>query len=854
MAFPAIDPGTLFEAHSGFFDLDHVRESVPALAGSDQGELIRALLDPDQALPPAPNRIFDPHFYMLQRARTGLAGPVNPILHYLAIGAVEGLGINLLFDRAFYARNARLRDASPLGPVLHALAQFDRGLTGFSPFVDVDFISARTGRAPSPAFLRDLFAGTIQPDQLHPLVDLGHMRAQVARPLDTVRDVLWHYWFGGQDLSPHPLFNLAHYRSQVPGGADLAHSAYHYLTSAAPLSPHPLFDPEFYADRVRCVTGRAPADPLAHYLTTGDAMGLAPSPWFDTAFYRSRSGCVGNALRHYLAGGHRLVPPHPMIDAWAAQMFAASRPVTCETLAELLATRPDEVPLSLTPDFSSDHYRKLLQDPPDTAPALRDRYVRQGYPAGVRPNGLVSVPYLTARCRMLGLDALNPIAACFELGWHRRRRILVALPSMEESAVNRALLGLCAAQLGHPELEIVVVAQEPGPMSAAFFEVAHVWHLAAHEAPALDKALIRLDRTLAANPPAITLVDCGQGIALARAMARSATTLAVFGDGGLSQLSPDEAAELSVFADLVLCDSDELAISLVRTGERAGPVAGSRAKVAPGLFMGQDVAPPSAAARGQAREALGLARDEVLIVASGTGSLVDGTDRFGALAALCGDRGDGIFERAVFLWHGPGKVLPDTPPFYAAHFARLGLGGGGRFRQVHTPGLETVLAAADIYVSLGHEPGHDRDGAGSRAARAAGVPVLAMGEAAIPATPAGDGVLTVGRFDLGAARDALRDLVADPAARARLAEEARSAGAGRTGLAGLVARMETAFAGLVPEIGLIAPASSGEGRMLVILPDRSLVEALVVRATRAEVRDGAQLLWFDLSHGALPDA
>lgn len=858
MTAVAMETKALFVAHRGFFDLGHIRRVSTDFADAPDAQVIAAVLDPDQTAPPAPNRIFDVHHYTQHLSGLGTDRPANPVLHYLTKGAEQGRSINALFDKAFYARNARVLDPTPLGAVLHALAHFDIGLAPFSPFVDASFLAAETGRDRDPAFLSDLFQGRVQHDRLHPLVDLTHLRAQFEARLDTVQDVIRHYWTCGVDLSTHPLFDVDHYKSQVAGGHDLAHSAYHYLTAVKPQSPHPLFDPDFYDETARALLGRVPGARLEHFITVGDALGLSPSPYFDTAFYRARSKCDGNAVVHYLAGGHRHFAPHPMFDLCAGQLLDGAQQASGKTAAVRMATRPHDVPPSLTPDFSAGYYRKQVPDAGPGPEDLRAHYFRHGFPAGRRPNGLISIPYVKAQCGRAGIDQTNPLAVYFERGWHRRSRILLVLPTMDDTVGNRAILGMCAAQLDHPDLEIVVASAMPGPLSASFYEVAHVWHLASQLLAALDpealqNAVRRLGEAMAANPARAALVDCSEGMAIVQAIASLELKLAVFGDEGLSQLSGIAAAGLADLADLVLCDSDTVARALTRVdGAR-------RIALAPGLMIDRVRVrvPPLAATRARTRTALGLDAAAVLILSSGAGSLADGADLFGALAALCADEA-GVFDRAIFVWHGPARVPPNTPLFYAAHFARLAAGGGAQFRQVDSPGIDAVLAASDIYIDLGRDGGGS---AGAARAKSQGLTVLTMDSPANATGPdAGAGnvdtddvTVAVGRYDIAAARDALRRLVADAQSRARGAAGPQGATDPCTSLSHFIARTGAAIARLAPDVTLQDATRPSFGRMLVVLPDKPIFEALTDFAKRTEVKNGAPILWFDLAHQSLPD-
>ena len=152
-----------------------------------------------------------------------------------------------------------------------------------------------------------------------------------------------------------------------------------------------------------------------------------------------------------------------------AQLLERAQSPTGKTVAELLATSPADVPLSVTPDFSPSHYAKM-ELPTETSPqVLREHYFRFGYRAGRRSSGLLSMPYIKAQAQLLAVDHPDPLAAYFETGLAAAQApCLWCCRRWRTRRSNRAFLGLCAAQLANSDLEIVVAAAMPGPMSASF--------------------------------------------------------------------------------------------------------------------------------------------------------------------------------------------------------------------------------------------------------------------------------------------------------------------------------------------------------------------------------------------------
>ena len=828
MARPA-----LYLAHQGFFDLTFVRASAPELSAADDDSLIRLLLDPDTACPPAPNCLFDSQHYSLLRARYGDGAPSNPILHYLCEGAEGDLSINPLFDEVFYQRNAGLDGLSAVAVVEHALSHLGPEIAPFSPFVDLDFICAQIGRTKGAELLADLFSGALQMDRPHPLFDLSHFRSQTLQRIETVQEALYHYWTCGEDLSTHPLIDVAHYKAQAEVPTDIVHSAYHYLISPNPASPHPLFDPAFYRDQAMAAFGRRPDRPLEHFISTGQAQGLSPSPFFDVDFYRRQSDCGPDALQHYLRAGHLRYAPHPLTHPAEMQLAARAQGTTPPVLLSQIATGAVDTGLSLLPEVDPDHLRQGPEDAELTTAAILQRYFRAGYPSGELPNPLLSRPYIEAQQRRLSGQGNTAIGYYFQQGWNRRQRILIALSTLEDNAANRAWHAMCKSQLGTPGVECLVLAARTGPMETAFREVAHLWQLNPQPPQRSDPegmvgSVRKLAERLAANPPKLAFVDCAHGTDLLEAMTQLSVPLAAFGDAGLRRLSTGDPDQLAPAAEL-LCTSPALQAELQdAVPDKAQDIhSGFRPHITPPR--------PSPKHRATARAALGLTAEDIVVLSSGGPELEHGSDLFGAFVAQCCE--DAKIPRQVkFVWHGPGKLFGHLPKFYAQHFVQT-VGARDRFQMVEQMEPAAAMAAADVYVKLG------RDGCPMDEvlhAQALGLPVLATQDGALES----DGSLTVvPPFDLTTARHALRNLLENLPARAKT----RAAGTESGALVDFIGGLNTVAQRLAPTMALSLPCDHSAGRMLVILPDETLFDRLAVLAGMEPPVD--EILSVRLDHG-----
>lgn len=119
------------------------------------------------------------------------------------------------------------------------------------------------------------------------------------------------------------LFDADWYRTQRPGLESVANPMAHYLTQGAALGldPNPLFHSRWYLEQNPDVAA-AGLNPLMHYIATGAREGRSPSPYFDGTWYLQHYPIVrlrkGGALAHFMkVGGWQGCNPNPFFDvAW----------------------------------------------------------------------------------------------------------------------------------------------------------------------------------------------------------------------------------------------------------------------------------------------------------------------------------------------------------------------------------------------------------------------------------------------------------------------------------------------------------------------------------------------------------
>ena len=218
--------------------------------------------------------IFDRDWYLNTYAE--IESGVDPELHYLQQGWLEGCQPSPLFDGAWYLEQNRDVAESGANPLLHYLK-----------------VGAFEGRDP------------------HPLFHAKWYLAQYPDITEKSINPLTHYLLFGasEGRNPNPLFDTKWYLSRHQDVADKGvNPLTHYLQFGAAESryPNPLFDSKWYVLQYPDVAARG-ANPLVHYLQIGAAEGRDPSPVFNVRWYLSKYPDVADAgvnpLYHYLQYG-----------------------------------------------------------------------------------------------------------------------------------------------------------------------------------------------------------------------------------------------------------------------------------------------------------------------------------------------------------------------------------------------------------------------------------------------------------------------------------------------------------------------------------------------------------------------
>ncbi len=830
----------LSEVYDWFFNLDFVRSQYPMLKEKSDTAIIRDILDPDNTSPYDPNLLFDGSFY--KRNLGSGTSLRNPVLHFLTEGANQGLSSNLCFDPLYYLTQVPGPPMSVMAALKDALSRLDgKGtLPAFHPFINEEYIRLQHNPGePSDFYLR-LFRGNYFISKSAPLVDIAYFGHSVQKEFDSFAEAFGHYWQAEEDLSTHVLFELDYYRSQLPDEERVRRAVYHYLVSDHPLSPQPLFDPGFYLASTRKLLGESPRRPFEHFLTKGQAAGLTPSPLFDVDFYRRQTHCGPDALQHYLEGGHRSTEAHPMVRFAEARLLSnAALDPNRSTLSRLAESSP-ELPLSVTPEFDPSYWKpksgKAL--PADASEIeLRDHYLKQGYPAGLCPNWLLSASYIAKQAELEDKKNVNSIQHYFSQGWHRRVGVMIALHSFQDTPGNRTWLEILRGQVDVTDLEVIVVAQSPGPLSKEFRDCAHVWQVPKptenkSHSEQLEISITRLNETLQANPPAVVFVEGESDWLLAMNLKVFDAPKVLFGGPKLLQAEHEDVEQINTAANLVWSLAGPVSDHLKRLFDT------SNIQVREGYY-------PGANARAITRSRLGVGSDAILVVGSGPLDIANGVDLFGAIAARY-YTASGTKPDLCFAWQGSGPTHPNTPAFYARYAVDIAA-GPGKLHILTDIDTRSVLAAADIFLQTRR---HHSDFDASDDARAMGVPVLRMSDTLDSDTQ------TFAPYDLDDAVSALAFLVENLKPPSIFRTGALADTSNNSDLSKFVRSFNECTQSLGVDVKFVEPASTTQCQnLLVLTSEKRLIKIREFEPTKRYfgLPDSVRISQAQLEHMDLPD-
>jgi hypothetical protein len=219
--------------------------------------------------------LFDEEWYRSRNPEVAERG-MNPLVHFITIGAAEERDPHPLFSTAFYTSQVTGLAARGENPLHHYVTQ-----------------GWRTGCAP------------------HPLFDPSFYVAQSPDVARWGGDPLTHYleYGAAERRSPHPLFDVDFYLRENPDAlADGMTPLTHFILKGARARrrPSPFFDCAYYLERYEDVA-ESGVNPLEHFVQFGWREWRNPSATFSVEDYLTRYADVResgeNPLVHYVRYG-----------------------------------------------------------------------------------------------------------------------------------------------------------------------------------------------------------------------------------------------------------------------------------------------------------------------------------------------------------------------------------------------------------------------------------------------------------------------------------------------------------------------------------------------------------------------
>ncbi len=696
---------SLIDQYPTFFDLDFVREQNPQARDFSDDQLLAGLVDRQNLEPFNPNPIFECRYYSENAALGHASQACNPIVHFLEQGDFEGLQPNLFFCPTYYRRHNPEARARGVNSVAHALKRGLSSLTCPHLLVDLDHIRSQVPEAEVETVAQKLFTGALGRVDPHPLFSIRCLERAAGRRFSSVSMAFAFYMQSPDDLQTHPLLDPTYHAEQL-GSTTIARKALeHYLEGHGGYDPHPLFDSTHYRSQVFNQRGSAVDTPLLHFAKQSARSQLSPSPYFDLPFYLEVSQCGDDAFGHYLLdGGFRHYPPHPLIDLDDHYAASAAGLALSEIPAVDVALRVGAgkalginlVDASFLDGQSCSNVTRSISP--------IEAYFSEGLAKGALPSEMFSLPYVLRSVSANRSCGGGAVAHYFASGLHKRARILFALPNLEPTAENSAMLELLRVLSKMPEMETITLSERPGGLEQDFRAYSHVQVLERDEPStecaeqtSLEHSVDAFLRVLGANAPAIAFCDQPEQSQLLRVLAaREIPVVPIVGRLGESW-PDDQLPGLFKSSSTILFHSPAGLESARLTGVLPLPL--SRSPYV--QFVRERPGRPSE--REGARRRLGVPADAKVVLGGGGLTLDAGLEEFVSIARRylnLADDGDGT-DDLYFVWAGEGPTQPHSLHFYVSLHNRL---CGREQRIVFAPSdmsMHVLGDAADVILQPG---------------------------------------------------------------------------------------------------------------------------------------------------------
>lgn len=278
--------------------------------------------------------LFDAEYYTRHNPDI-VAANIDPITHYLEIGAQERRNPSPSFDTTYYLEKCRQIGVNPSNPLLHYINEGLRLGLHHSAVHALEQFKAGEANSPNHRLVSDgqdeFHRKREQGTRLPRNPQLSEVGSHLSSPF--VNDGLVHASLGASKHDPEAV--EIYLRLPI---------------SARPTISH-YFDRDYYLQKYPD-TAQAGLDPLLHFISRGCSEGRSPHPLIDLDYIRSRD-------RSLLAERAR---PEELCDVLEYNLADPS----CY--------------------FSVDYYREQVKGVNDLPIELLEHFLTQGYRRGLRPN------------------------------------------------------------------------------------------------------------------------------------------------------------------------------------------------------------------------------------------------------------------------------------------------------------------------------------------------------------------------------------------------------------------------------------------------------------------------------------
>ena len=568
-----------------------------------------------------------------------------------------------------------------------------------------------------------------------------------------------HYLqFGHKEgRSPHPFFDIKGYQRQYPevSASDIEPINYYIDQGWRKLhSPHPLFDPAWYLTENTDILS-SDTDPLLHYLENGWSEGRQLHPLFDTKWYLDAYPDVAklsrDPLSHFLTFGWKEGRrPHPLFDTeWYLDQYPDIAKADINPWLHYIQTGwlEGRSPSDL---FHAEWYVETYLDPLEHSCEPLTHYLTEGWKEGLLPSPGAKDTATNARAEApLYRQVVDELAK--DSRWQSsdlsrdgsRGRLILVVHETDVGGAPHVLKQIALWLRNRTRFDVRIVALKGGNLRAAFAEVAPLLVLTDHP---ISRRTEVVKEWIGDNVKGVFLNSIASG--------------------KFVQHMPTELPMIAFIHELPqVLDLFPAEIDLVRDAAQrvisGGPDVNKALRTQYGFdadklvsaFSFVEALPDDtdyAQRRADAREALGLPEDRIVVMGCGLLHWRKSPDKFVETAKILRDRG----IDAEFVWLGGGRDQEACETLVVEN----DLEDRVRFTG-YEPDVAGKLAGADIFLLSSQE---DPFPLVALYAAQAGLPIVCFQDAGgiEGFVSAGSGV-AVPFMDVSAMADAVADYVSN---------------------------------------------------------------------------------------------